>query len=207
MLEIEMKFPLADESRLIFQLREEFGAMFGPEIIESDLYFQSQTRDFRRTDEALRIRRTGNKAVLTYKGPKLDTKTKTREEIELPILFSKDADTRGKTGDSDELAEKIVEKRLAEWKLLLRRLGFEPFAPVVKARRTARLIFDHADFTITLDRLERLGSFAEIETLAADSERYAEARDALLKLAEKLDLGPSIRTSYLGLLLNSRENA
>ena len=43
-----------------------------------DLYFNSPLRDFKESDEALRIRIKEEGARLTYKGPKLDKETKSR---------------------------------------------------------------------------------------------------------------------------------
>ncbi|MDD1740191.1 MAG: class IV adenylate cyclase, partial [Methanothrix sp.] len=50
-----------------------------------DLYFNSPLRDFRRSDEALRIRIKEEGARLTYKGPKLDSATKSRMELTVRI--------------------------------------------------------------------------------------------------------------------------
>ena len=54
----------------------------GTSLTERDLYFNSPTRDFSKTDEALRIRSTEEGTSLTYKGPKLGLAgVKAREEI------------------------------------------------------------------------------------------------------------------------------
>ena len=50
-----------------------------------DLYFNSPQRDFKESDEALRIRIKEEGARLTYKGPKLDQTTKSRLERTVKI--------------------------------------------------------------------------------------------------------------------------
>ncbi|MFZ1315045.1 class IV adenylate cyclase, partial [Methanothrix sp.] len=50
-----------------------------------DLYFNSPLRDLRTSDEALRIRIKEDGARLTYKGPRLDQKTKSRQELTVKI--------------------------------------------------------------------------------------------------------------------------
>ncbi len=50
-----------------------------------DLYFNSPQCDFRKSDEALRIRIKEEGARLTYKGPKLDSQTKSRLELTVHI--------------------------------------------------------------------------------------------------------------------------
>lgn len=50
-----------------------------------DIYFNSYLRDFRSTDEALRIRIKDDGARLTYKGPKLNSQTKSRLELTVEI--------------------------------------------------------------------------------------------------------------------------
>jgi adenylate cyclase class 2 len=52
--------------------------------IQEDTYFSHPSRDFRKSDEALRIRKTSGIA-LTYKGPKKTSDLKTREEIEFTV--------------------------------------------------------------------------------------------------------------------------
>lgn len=199
MIEAEMKFRLDDAPRLIDRLREEFGAEFGTEFEENDLYFQHFGRDFRQTDEALRIRQTGRELRITYKGPKLDAETKTREEIELPLSFFDE-----KSGKKDE---KAVHALRDDWTRLLTRLGFLPAATVLKMRRAARISYEGLDFIFTLDRFEEIGEFVEIETQVTEPAALESARDRMKRLAEKLSLGDSIRVSYLEMLTEHRENA
>ena len=57
----------------------------GPAIDQEDIYLSHPSRDFRVTNEALRIRRIGDENRITYKGPRLSGPTKTREEIEISL--------------------------------------------------------------------------------------------------------------------------
>ena len=58
MLEVEMKFPVADFAPLEGKLRD-WGAHAAGVRQEADHYFNAPDRDFARTDEALRLRRIG----------------------------------------------------------------------------------------------------------------------------------------------------
>ena len=55
------------------------GESLGPRD-ETDIYYNHPERDFAETDEALRIRKVDKKYILTYKGPKIGTRSKTRVE-------------------------------------------------------------------------------------------------------------------------------
>src|SRR5262245_49585825 len=82
--EVEQKHRVDDPDALIQTLATR-GAALGPAIEQADTYFAHPSRDFAKTDEALRIRMVAGDGVVTFKGPKLDATTKTRREIELPI--------------------------------------------------------------------------------------------------------------------------
>jgi len=183
--EVELKFPLDDESGFLARLAE-LGGVWSAEHTETDTYFNHPARDFARTDEALRLRRREGKGYLTYKGPKIDSTTKTRREIELPLP--------------------VGESEIAGWMELLKVLGFLIVGEVRKKRRKARLFWQGRPVEISLDRVEQLGTFVELETVAETAELDA-ARKALFTLAEKLGLRHSRRESYLELLLQVRRSA
>src|SRR5436190_13473096 len=84
MLEIEMKFPVADFAAIEQQLQR-WQAKQQPTIAEADHYFNAPDRDFGRTDEAFRLRCIGDDNRITYKGPKQGGLTKTRTEIEIAL--------------------------------------------------------------------------------------------------------------------------
>src|SRR5690242_2356685 len=84
MLEVEMKFGVADFAPIVQRLQE-WRAAADQMIDEADHYFNAPDRDFAQTDEAFRLRRIGPKNLLTYKGPKSPGLVKTRAEIEVPL--------------------------------------------------------------------------------------------------------------------------
>ncbi len=167
MIEVEVK-ARADGQTL--QKIKALGAVFLAEENHRDIYFSSPMRDFRKTDEALRIRIKDDGSRLTYKGPKLDSLTKSRRELTVEI-------------DSLERMEEI-----------LRALGFVPSAEVVK-RRTKYVL---GDVTFALDNVSGLGLFLEVE--AHGEGDWSEQKARVLSLLSSLGLGESIRKSYLELL-------
>lgn len=177
--EVEIKFPLNSPDAVIRQLME-MGAVRHDAVEQSDRYFAHPSRDFAQTDEALRIRTVGSQSCVTYKGPKVDALTKTRREIEVPI---------GRTADD---APQFAE--------LLTSLAFREVKTVVKERTPYALVWENRSVELSLDRVEGLGTFLELEVIADESERD-DARDSLLRLAQRLGMKDSERRSYLALLL------
>ncbi len=163
-MEVEVKFKVEGD----VLKRIESIAEFLKEVREEDYYFNHPCRDFRESDEALRIRKSDG-VFLTYKGPKVDAETKTREEIEVEI-------------DEFEKAFKMLE-----------RLGFKFVAKVSKVRR----IYALNDVKVTMDRVEGLGEFVEIEL---ESEELEEGKKRIFEIAKALGLKNPIRESYLELL-------
>jgi adenylate cyclase, class 2 len=180
--EVEQKHRVVDVAALTAQLAQR-GVQLEPAIAQSDRYFAHPARDFVKTDEALRIRTSDGKSFVTYKGPKLDVVTKTRHELELP-LNEQDA-------DGSQFAE------------LLAALGFRPVATVRKQRRKFRI--DHAGRHVegSIDEVDGVGTFVELE-LISDDENLEAAKQVIRELAAELDLGPTERRSYLGMLLEKR---
>lgn len=115
--------------------------------VHHDVYFTHPQRDFGATDEALRLRTRAGRTVLTYKGPKVDGHTKTREEVEVEV-----------SGDVTALLE---------------RLGFSPFITIDKVRRVLSREGDGTE--VCLDDVKGLGTFVEIECMSDDVEATREA--------------------------------
>jgi adenylate cyclase class 2 len=182
MLEVEMKFRVPDfadvESRLAAA-----SARLACARRDIDHYFNAPDRDFARSDEALRLRRVGAANFVTYKGPKQDTQTKTRTEIEVPLA------------EGPAAAEGFVR--------VLTHLGYRPVAVVQKERRIYHLERTPFSLEICLDDVEGVGRFIELEILAPE-ERLSDARRVVQDLAADLGLGGSERRSYLELLLEAR---
>ena len=177
--EVELKFPLAEKDRLL-ELLKEIGAEEQPVLRQCDRYFNHPSRDFAQTNEAFRIRQSGDETRLTYKGPLLDEATKTRREIELSLA------------DGQTTAEQMAE--------LLQALGFTEVRSVKKTRTPYHLAWQGREMEVTLDDVEGLGWYLEIETLAGDNDRV-QAQEAILSLAKHWKLENSERRSYLTLLL------
>ncbi len=177
--EVEQKFPVADMATLEARLGAMAVTVSQPRP-EVDLYYSHPSRDFARTDEALRIRRGGASNSITYKGPKIDQTTKTRAEIELSLP------------PGDEAAE--------AWGELLGALGFLPLAEVRKLRRKVAISWEGRQVEGSLDEVDRLGGFAELELVVEESE-IESAKACIASLAERLGLRGSERRSYLELLL------
>jgi adenylate cyclase class 2 len=180
LLEVELKFPLADPAA-VRQSLVSLGAIFSDPIEQADVYFAHPSRDFRRTDEALRIRRVGSDNFVTYKGPKLDAETKTRQEIELPLAPG--------------------EEGFSQFAALLEVLGFRRVYEVRKERLPGEILFGGQQIQLALDHVASLGDFLEIELLA-DYSDLTESKRCLASLAADLGLTSQERRGYLDLLLS-----
>lgn len=182
--EVEVKYRCVDHDRLRRALLAS-GAIEHPAAEQEDIYLRHPARDFALTHEALRLRRIGLENRVTYKGPRFPGPTKTREEIEITFVGG-EAAYRG----------------LAR---LLELLGFEPVAAVRKRRVSFVLGDSPRLIEVTLDSVDGLGEFAEIETQARDDSELPEAQAAVLELAGRLGLEELEPRSYLRMVLDSRE--
>ena len=61
-------------------------------------------------------------------------------------------------------------------------------------------------FTVTLDAVDGVGEYVEVEREVADESAIDATRDAAVALLDRLglDAGDQVRTSYLGLLLDGK---
>lgn len=181
--EVELKFRIADPSAVTTWLAGH-GATPAALVEQRDTYFNHPSRNFAETDEAFRIRTVGDANRLTYKGPLLDQLTKTRQELEV-------ACEPGPAGH-DKLRQ------------LLLALSFREVITVVKQRTAWHLDWQGRPFEAAVDEVGRLGTFLELETIAAGDD-WESARDMLLQLATTMGLHDSERRSYLQLLLEGTE--
>ncbi len=181
--EVEQKYPVADLGPIEARLAGLGASISGPQT-EADRYFAHPAKDFARTDEALRVRRKGAANYVTYKGPKVDATTKTRREIDLPVAEG--------------------EQSAAAWGELLETLGFKPVAEVRKSRRKALLNWQGRRIEVSLDLVEGLGSFVELE-LVVEAGELEPAKTCIASLAGALGLAGSERRSYLELLLTKSQ--
>ena len=189
MIEVEVKLALTDSKRVEQKLRKD-GFVLQKIVRETDTYFNGVDRDFRKTDEALRVRKTEVlknvtdlsetdilsehfteqsvtendsqiQSFVTYKGPKLEETSMTRKELEIPIE------------DDAVMSELLVA------------LGYHPVPSVIKCRKYLVL-----------------GEYLELEILVEQEE---DRQQALQQIEERLlSLGYSMqdmtRISYLSML-------
>lgn len=177
--EVEQKHRVDDVSALVAELVGR-GVEMGPPAVQIDQYFAHPARDFAKTDEALRIRTFGGASFVTYKGPKLDTATKTRRELELPLAAT--------DSDGTQFAE------------LLGALGFVPVAIVRKSRRPFHISHQGHEVEGAFDEVDGVGTFVELE-LQSDDAGLDAAKSTISTLAAELKLGLHERRSYLEMLL------
>ncbi|MFN3804144.1 MAG: class IV adenylate cyclase [Pyrobaculum sp.] len=149
------------------------GFSFSGEREEVDIYFQHPCRDFSLTDEALRVRLVDSGVEVTYKGPRSGRGAKTRWE----------ASTRA--------GLEVLE--------ILRRLGFVEVARVRKRRR----YFERGSLSVSLDWVEGLGQFVEVEAVVERFEDVGEAVEAVREVARSLGLVEEVRETYLELVLKT----
>lgn len=191
MYEVELKFPLTDVAAVQLAL-DRLSARFAPLIDQVDRYFAHPARDFAATDEALRLRRTGDTLAITWKGPRIGRAAKTRREIELPLAAIPDAIGPMPT--------------LEAWTELLEALGFRRVWEVGKRRRPARIDWRGATVDLAWDEVAGLGDFLELEILAKE-DGILEAIELLESLAADIGCGPPEPKSYLELLLAESRKA
>ena len=177
-IEVEVKFRVPNLEEIEYQLIE-WGANLDEIVIQRDHYFNHPSRDFAETDEAFRIREEGESTFLTYKGRKINKKSKTRKEIEIKISQTKEA---------------------AE---MLELLGFKKVLVVSKQRRIYKL----DDVAWCLDEVDSLGSFLELEKIVKNNKDIQRTLDNMFKLVAKIGLNPkeNITTSYMELLLENEK--
>ena len=174
--EVELK--LRAEHGPVRERLAELGAEPLGRVHQIDTYYDAPHRSFAETDEALRVREErredGRWVGITYKGPLVERESKTREEHETAVADGEEA------------------------RAVLEGLGFVPAATVEKERER----FGYGEYTVTLDAVDGLGEFVEVET---EAEEVEPAREGALEVVRELGLAPGeqVRTSYLGMLLDA----
>jgi adenylate cyclase class 2 len=175
MLEIELKVRISSLDPVRQRLLR-LNAQSCGRIHEHDVYYNAPHRDFGVTDEAVRVRYSDNHAVVTYKGAKIRSSgLKAREELNTAV-------------ESGEIFEQMLD-----------RLGFIKTAEVNKWRENYKL----GNMAISLDSVDELGTFAEIEIMAENDDSDASAQ--IEKISKEMGIqGEPILASYLELLLSKR---
>lgn len=184
LLEVELKFPVANPQQFMNDLQNRWHARADGVVQQEDTYFNHPTRDFASTDEAFRIRRTGDRCVLTYKGPKLGSTAKTREEIELQIFHDDDR--------ADAFSSAVQ---------MLTTLGFRQVRTVHKQRQSFQCQYRNHNIAVAVDTLPDVGTFVEFEMVVTEAER-AVAETTIVEFAREFQLRDSERRSYLEIVLS-----
>lgn len=186
MIEVEIKASVDDHSRIADNLTS-LGFKKNKTVIETDIYFNGNNRDFRHTDEALRLRSAKNAedgtelSFITYKGSKLDNISQTRKEYEVPI-------------EKSDIMYDIFSL-----------LGYQPMISVSKTRQ----YYSRNGIAACLDKVEGLGSFIELEILEKTENSFGDSVSKLLSLLSELGVPETAltRKSYLELLLEKASEA
>ncbi|OPY26067.1 MAG: CYTH domain protein [Methanocella sp. PtaU1.Bin125] len=172
MIEVEIKARASTDA--LADVLKRRGAEFEKTVVQSDTYYNAPHRDFAETDEAVRIREQDGRAYLTYKGKKIDAQSKTRKEVEVAV------------------------ENKARMEDILLSLGFRKTLDVIKTRS----IYHYGGVEICLDRIEGLGEFVELESMAENASEIPQKRDGLIALMRELGVeGGQIRESYLEMLM------
>ncbi|TFG22032.1 MAG: class IV adenylate cyclase [Promethearchaeota archaeon] len=192
MIEIEIKAKVLDPEELVKKFKNQEGG-YKISFIHEDTYFNMPEglRDFKKTDEALRIRKSieYNKNIdsstqninyfITYKGKKLDKTTKTRNEVE----------TKLENGDSV--------------KEIFSALGFREIFTVKKERDLYEFNFKGYIIEALIDFIPILKEyFIEVEIMSESNDRLEEFKNILFEFLNLFDIkkDQSITKSYLELI-------
>ena len=192
MIEVEIKVQISNPE-LIRKKFKEHNGIYKVSLLHEDTYFNMPKglRDFKKTDEALRIRKAVefNKNddskeqivnhYITYKGKKIDALTKTREELDIKI------------------------EDMESMRTLLKRVDFQEVLTVKKERDLYEFEFKNYYIEVLLDYLPILDQhFIEVEFLLDSSEGLEDSREVLFDFLSLFDIKKeeSIKESYLELI-------
>jgi len=192
MIEVEIKAKVLNPEELVKKFKNQEGE-YKLSFIHEDTYFNMPEglRDFKKTDEALRIRKSieYNKNIdsskqninyfITYKGKKIDKTTKTRNELETKL-------------DSGDKVEEI-----------LKALGFREIFTVKKERDLYEFNYKGYIIGALIDFIPILKEhFIEVEIMSESNERLEESKNILFEFLNLFDIKKeeSITKSYLELI-------
>jgi adenylate cyclase class 2 len=156
--EVELKARLRQPA-VIKARAAELGTFVG-ESFKEDVYFRRCGDTSRVPADRYRLRREGDKAVVTFKQIIRAGETEVNEEVEF------------------EVNDAHAFFRFAE------RFGFEPF--VVKRKKSQ--VYRVGRVNVELNEVEHLGHFAEIEILCKDEADVPAARAEIISLLSSLGL-------------------
>ena len=161
MREIEIKLRVENLEELEEKLKAK-GLVISKEVFQHDVVYSRASDSF--TDRSkeghtvIRIRRQGDVSILTLKYQK--------------------------SGELDCLEYESEVKNPEEVNEMLRVLGWTPEIEVKKLRKKGKL----GEYEICLDKVEGLGTFVELEKMAADDIDPEPVREELFKVLESFGL-------------------
>lgn len=193
MIEVEIKVKITDPELMRKHFIEKQG-IYKFSLTHEDTYFNMPNglRDFKKTDEALRLRKSikfiknnyaedqESEVYFTYKGKKIDNSTKTREEIDLKI------------------------EDYGKMKRILSLLGFKEVLSVKKERELFKFEYENYSIEALIDYLPVLNQhFIEVEYLTDSSEKIEEIKEVLFDFLSLFNIKreDSVRKSYLELVI------
>ncbi|MFX0059569.1 MAG: class IV adenylate cyclase [Candidatus Hodarchaeota archaeon] len=194
MIEVEIKVGISNPNKLRKKIEQHDG-FYKLSLYHEDTYFNlpNGLRNFKETDEALRVRKSIEfninneklpkrfKAFITYKGKKIDSLTKTRKEIEVKI------------NNFDKMIE------------ILKILGFQEVLTIRKQRELYEIKYKNQKLDALIDFIPDLDRyFLEVEFLKENSETIDNNHEILFEFLNMIGIekNESIRESYLELILN-----
>ena len=170
-IEVESKYRSPSNEKVEGALAR-LGAKKISTVEMEDVDFSHPSRDFGRSDEALRLRKVEGESELTYKGPRMHSEsTKAREEITVKV-------------DNPLAVQRIVE-----------RLGFKEFC-LIRKKRSSYLL---DRLRVDVDDVEELGEFVELEVLTESPEKAASLMETA---RTELELQRHESRTYLEMLLD-----
>jgi adenylate cyclase class 2 len=178
MIEVEAKVRINDIEGMEKRITEQ-GAEYKGTIKQADEYFDFPDMRIFNSGGAFRVRAADGSYRVTYKGVKKDEETTSREEIEIAI----------------ESAEKMIK--------ILENMGLIRLCEIKKKRKVYLL----AGLKISLDEVEGLGCFMEMEGMANSEAEYKEKKKEIFKLLDKLGVPAEdiSQRSYMEMALGSRK--
>ncbi|TFG23474.1 MAG: class IV adenylate cyclase [Promethearchaeota archaeon] len=192
MIEVEIKVKIASPDELKKKF-ENLNGMYKLSLYHEDTYFNmpKKLRNFKKTDEALRIRKSvefhkeykdREKKInyfITYKGQKIDTSTKSRKELEV-----------------------IIEDGL-QMKEILKSLGFREIFTIKKERELYEFNYKNNKIEALIDFIPILNEyFMEVEIPTKTIEKLDDTTEILFEFLKNFEIKreESIRESYLELI-------
>lgn len=171
-VEVELKVALPeDRVEPLRRALEAAGTEHRGPVVQEDVFFEHPCRELATLDQAFRLRRAGNSLELTFKGARREGDLKARPEWNV--------------GVQDDPTD------------MLQALGFVGAATLRKTRESWIL----GDVEVTIDSIDGVGTFAEIESRIQGDDAGRAVEEAARELG-LMDLAPVSR-SYLEIALEA----